>query len=229
MGAAQAEGTPHSHSASELKRLLELDRGAAPYVVFRDGESLQREIVLDPDRGLVVGRGAECDVPLRWDTGASRVHAELICRRGAWFVLDDGISKNGTFVNGERVHGRRRLHDGDVMTFGSTPVLFRWPELDPDTGTLAGTSEVTVARISPSQRKVLVALCRPFTTGSGPSIPATNRQIAQELFLSDEAVKSHMRALFHRFGIEDLPQNAKRVRLAQLALRYGAVVPRDLQ
>jgi hypothetical protein len=217
-----------SRTPVELKRLIELDRDAAPYIVLRDGDDQQLEIVLEPDRGLVVGRGNECDLALRWDNAASRIHAELICRGGGWFVLDDGISKNGTFVNGERVHGRRRLRDGDVIMFGSTPARFRWPELDPETGTLASTGQVSAAQISPSQRKVLVALCRPYGTTADRGIPATNRQIAQELFLSDEAVKSHMRALFHRFGIEDLPQNAKRVRLAQLALRAGVVTPRDL-
>lgn len=228
MEALRDDGAPRTQSAGELKRLIELDRDGAPYIVLRDAEDHQVEIVLDPARGLVVGRGAECDLALSWDTGASRIHAELMCRGGAWVVLDDGMSKNGTFVNGERIHGRRRLRDGDVIKFGKTPVRFRWPHADPEPGTLASTEAVKVERISPSQRKVLVALCRPLAAGSDGGIPATNRQIAQELVLSDEAVKSHMRALFHRFGIEDLPQNAKRVRLAALALQAGLVTPRDL-
>ena len=227
MEATRAEGAPRSQSAAELKRLIELDREASPYLVLRDGDDQQVEIALEPDRGLVVGRGQECDLSLRWDSVASRIHGELVCRGGAWLVLDDGISKNGTFVNGERVHGRRRLQDGDVIVFGSTPVRFRWPKLETETGTLASTAQVTAAQVSPGQRKVLVALCRPYGTASDRGIPATNRQIAEELFLSDEAVKSHLRALFHRFGIEDLPQNAKRVRLAQLAIRAGIVTPRD--
>ena len=36
--------------------------------------------------------------------------------------------------------------------------------------------------------------------------PATNQQIADELFLSLDAVKMHLRALFHKVGIDDLPQ-----------------------
>ncbi len=43
-----------------------------------------------------------------------------------------------------------------------------------------------------------------------------------------DAVKANLRALFERFEIGDLPQNKKRVRLAELALRSGAIKPRDL-
>ena len=32
-----------------------------------------------------------------------------------WVICDDGLSHNGTFVNGERVRGRRRLAAGDVL------------------------------------------------------------------------------------------------------------------
>ena len=47
--------------------------------------------------------------------------------------------------------------------------------------------------------------------------------------LSVEAVKTHLRTLFQRFGVEDLPQNAKRARLVELAFETGVVVPRDLE
>jgi DNA-binding NarL/FixJ family response regulator len=76
---------------------------------------------------------------------------------------------------------------------------------------------------------VLVALCRPFREGSEFARPATNRQIAEEVFLSVDAVKANLRALFETFEVGDLPQNQKRVRLAELALRSGVISPRDLQ
>ncbi len=41
--------------------------------------------------------------------------------------------------------------------------------------------------------------------------------------LSVEAVKTHMRALFDKFEVEDLPHNQKRTRLAELALQAGVV------
>lgn len=73
------------------------------------------------------------------------------------------------------------------------------------------------------QRKVLVALCRPLSAGESPAVPATNRAIAEELVLSVEAVKTHMRALFARFGVEELAQNKKRARVVELAAQAGLV------
>jgi DNA-binding NarL/FixJ family response regulator len=82
-------------------------------------------------------------------------------------------------------------------------------------------------RITPAQRRVLVALCRPLRD-SPHSPPATNKAVAAECVLSVEAVKTHLRRLSAVLGVEDLPQNRKRAELAWRALRAGLVTPRDL-
>jgi DNA-binding NarL/FixJ family response regulator len=82
--------------------------------------------------------------------------------------------------------------------------------------------------VSPAQKRVLVALCRPFKDGAAFATPATNQSIADELVLSVEAVKTHLRALFEKFGVSDLPQNQKRVALVERALQSGLVNERDL-
>ena len=79
-----------------------------------------------------------------------------------------------------------------------------------------------------AQRAVLIALCRPYKHERGYATPATNQQIADELHLSLDAVKTHLRTLFHKLGIDQLPQNQKRARLVELALQYGLVSTRDL-
>ena len=56
---------------------------------------------------------------------------------------------------------------------------------------------------------------------SGPHPPATNEQIAPELHLSVDAVKAHLRQLFRRFDIEDLPQIQKRTALVRIAIEAG--------
>jgi hypothetical protein len=76
---------------------------------------------------------------------------------------------------------------------------------------------------------VLVALCRPYRGDDPFAVPATNQAIAEEVFLSIDAVKSHLRALFHKFGIEDLRQNQKRARLVALARQGGLVTERDYE
>jgi DNA-binding NarL/FixJ family response regulator len=58
--------------------------------------------------------------------------------------------------------------------------------------------------------------------------PASNEQIAKEVFLTIDAVKMQLRTMFNRFGLDQLPQNQKRAGLAEVALRDGLVTRRDL-
>ena len=157
------------------------------------------------------------------------MHAALERVGDDWTVVDDGLSRNGTFVNGERVTGRRRLRDGDVIAVGGTrdrlPVAVGRVRLARRRSRRSGRTSASCSR--PAQRRVLVALCRPFKD-STYATPATNQQIADELVVSVDAVKSTLRALFAVFGVDDLPQNQKRASLALQALRAGVVTRRDL-
>jgi DNA-binding CsgD family transcriptional regulator len=175
---------------------------------------------------VVLGRGARADIVLAWDERISRVHARLARVGGDWTVEDDGLSRNGSYVNGERVAGRRRLRDGDRLCVGESPVLFRAPASEASLSTaVVGLSQGQIP-LTEAQRKVLVALCRPVA-GSAYATPATNREIADEVHLSVDAVKAHLRVVFDRLGLDDLPQNQKRARLAALALVNGLVRQRD--
>jgi pSer/pThr/pTyr-binding forkhead associated (FHA) protein len=71
---------------------------------------------------------AELKELLDWDPQVSGLHAQLQSAAGQWVVVDDGLSRNGTFVNGERVLGQRRLEDGDQLEVGRTLLIFRGPE-----------------------------------------------------------------------------------------------------
>jgi len=216
-------------SASDLKAQIEAARDGVPFLVYRDGHDQQQIFALAPElERVTVGRAPSTEIQLEWDTEVSRLHAELGCIGGDWTVSDDGLSRNGTHVNGERIVGRRRLHDGDVVRFGRTPATFREPRIAKITETEVASDVPHRASLSEAQRRVLIALCRPFKDGTGYVTPATNQEVASELFLSVDAVKTHLRSLFGKFGIEDLPQNQKRVRLVELALKSGVVTPRDL-
>ena len=221
----------HQASPSELKARLEAERGGVPFLLYADDAGRQRIVVLEPDRPrMVIGRGSDADVSLDWDTDVSRVHAELAFLGGAWTLADDGLSRNGTYVNGDRLRGRRRLAERDRMRFGTTAVVFRAPAVARPTRTQSTSLGVDaeVVAISPAQRRVLIALARPYFAAGTFATPASNREIADELFLSVPAVKTHLRALAEKFGIQDLPQNRKRARLVELALQRGEISDRDL-
>jgi hypothetical protein len=126
------------------------------------------------------------------------------------------------------VGSRQRLRDGDVLRIGATSILFRDPTSVGASETRMGAPDLAPPHVSEAQRKVLMALCRPYKAPGSFATPATNQDIAGELFLSVEAVKTHMRALFAKFGVEDLPQNQKRAKLIERAFQTGLVSERDL-
>ncbi|MCU0306702.1 MAG: FHA domain-containing protein [Thermoleophilia bacterium] len=213
----------------DLVRIGEAEEAGAPFVVLRDRDGGQVIRPL-PGEGLLIGRGEAADLVIGWDTRVSRAHARVEPVGGEWSVVDDGLSRNGTFVNGARVEGRRRLNDGDVVLVGDTPVLFRDPARarGQDAATEVGRAPALAADVTPAQRRVLVALCRPLKAGNQFNRPATNPEIAADLHLSIEAVKTHMRTLFNAFGLADAPQAEKRLRLAEAALALGLVSEREL-
>ena len=72
-------------------------------------------------RRVVIGRSKDCDIQIS-DPNASRRHAELR-QEGAAYWLIDLDSTNGSSVNGHRT-ARSKLESGDMITIGSTELLF---------------------------------------------------------------------------------------------------------
>jgi hypothetical protein len=218
--------SPHLATPAELKERLEVERAGAAFLVYRAPDGRQCLAALEPGLELRLGRDPDCAVCLDWDARVSRLHAELIDVGGHWVVVDDGLSRNGTFVNGDPVAGRRRLTDGDLLEVGDTLIAFRDPKSMPLLSTATG--RVGRPQLPAAQRRVLVALCRPFKGGTAFATPATNQQIAEELHLSLPAVKNNLRLLFQRYGVADLPRNEKRAALVRKALESGEVAPAEL-
>jgi hypothetical protein len=222
---AQGDAGPSASSGQGVRARLLAERGGRPFLVYQDGGGVQRLVVLeDPARPLSIGRSVQTDVAVTWDAQVSRLHAQLECAAGEWLVVDDGLSSNGTFVNGQRIAGRRRLVDGDLIRVGGTVMLFRGPARGPAPTVRAGTA-VTVDQLTDTQRKVLAALCRPYGGASHVASPASNQQIAAELYLSLDAVKANLRSMYQLFGVASLPQNQKRGQLAERAIAWGLVRP----
>ena len=206
----------------ELEARRAAERIGAPFLVYRDDEGRQHIFSFaQRARSVTLGRREEADISLPWDPEMSRVHAVLELRAGEWTVTDDGLSRNGTWVNGARIVARTRLRDGDVVQVGQTLLAIRVPDPEDSRPTVAAGGPAA-PELTPAQRRVLEALVRPYAE-SEFATPATNQQIAEELFLSVDAVKAHLRALFTAFGIEELAQNQKRSHLAMRARQLGIV------
>ncbi len=219
---------PHVASPAELKQRLEAERECAPFLLYREDDG-QRIVGLGTvSERFSIGRDGGMDLTLD-DEQVSLLHAELERTGGQWTISDDGLSRNGSFLNGARVAGRKRILDGDELRFGETIVVFRDPRSSKITATASPPEGPAVERLTENQKRILVALCRPFGDGSAYATPATNQQVADEVFLSVDAVKGHLRTLFERFGIGELPQNQKRVRLVELAMQSGLISMRDLR
>jgi hypothetical protein len=219
----QAPLSPHASTPGELTERLALERSCTPFLALRDDAGRQRLIALRDQPRLTIGRREDNDVALPWDSRASRVHAILERAGHAWMVVDDGLSQNGTWIDGARISGHRRLYHGDVLRVGETLIAFCDPSAEQLSQTSIGHELLTLLELTAMQRRVLDALCRPLTEGSGLAAPATNQQIAEELHLSVEGVKTHLRTLFRKFAVADVPQNQKRLKLAEAALRAGVV------
>jgi pSer/pThr/pTyr-binding forkhead associated (FHA) protein len=189
----------------------------AAYVeVTARGDS--RLVALDGPR-LTVGRSSDNDVALAADNEASRAHALLEKVASKWFVRDLS-SKNGTYVNGERVGGERPLRDGDEIRIGQTRLVFRGEPTGDDTGLTQAPERAP--ELTRREREVLLALFIKAARGELFSEPASTREIANALSISEGAVKQHLLHLYDKFGIYGEGER-RRFRLANEALRRGAV------
>lgn len=167
-----------------------------------------------------VGRGQWADIRLDHPS-VSKLHAELV-RRGPYvYVSDLGLSRHGTRVN-DRLVAQRLLEDGDVMSFGTQRCRIGGLPVEPvlpetDLGRSA-TPELTRREID-----VVLALCRPALCDDAFVAPATARDIAADLVVTEAAVKQHLLRLYQKLRIAEGPN--RRVRLANEIVARGLVRP----
>ncbi|MDA0567580.1 FHA domain-containing protein [Streptomonospora sp. S1-112] len=167
-----------------------------------------------------VGRGEGVDIRLG-DPSVSRLHAELV-RRGPYvYAVDLGLSRNGTRVNGRPI-ARRVLDEGDVLSFGSARCKIGGlprEELNPDVELRKGAAPELTRR----ELDVLTSLCRPALSEEAFVSPATAREIAEDLVVTEAAVKQHLLRLYQKFRV---PEGAnRRTRLANEVVALGLVRP----
>ena len=194
------------------------------FLIYRDEEGRQVLHTLDGNHPAVtIGRRDEADIAISWDPELSRLHAQLELHAGEWTISDDGLSQNGTWVNGLRLVGRRRLNDGDLVRVGRTMIA----NCDPvpiGTGPTLVPGELSATpRFSEQQQRVLRALCRPlFVDGEGIN-PATDEEVADVTGIALEAVATELDHLGRALGLEGMPVADQRAEIALLAMRSGLV------
>ena len=170
-----------------------------------------------------VGRGKGCDIMLD-DPSVSRLHAELV-RRGPYvYVTDLGLSRNGTRVNGRPV-ARRVLDEGDVLSFGAARC--RIGGLPPEELTAESEMRRSAApELTRRELDVLTSLCRPALSDEAFATPATATEIANDLVVTEAAVKQHLLRLYGKFRIGEGVN--RRTRLANEVVALGLVRPLPL-
>jgi DNA-binding NarL/FixJ family response regulator len=179
-------------------------------------------VELTSDRATV-GNSPENDVALVDDHTVSELHAVLEHFAAGWCVTDLG-SSNGTWLNGERLWAAHRIRHGDEIRVGRTRLVFRdWA----DTGKPATEVEEAPPPLTRRERDVLIALCRPLLARDMFTQTESTRTIADELVVSEAAVKQHLANLYAKFGVSS-DDPTRRTRLANEAIRRGSVTIADL-
>lgn len=181
-------------------------------------------LVLLDGRRMTIGRGLENDIPIA-DPESSAVHAALEPLAGTWTVRDL-TSRNGTFVNGERVLTERPLHRGDEIRIGRSRLVYR-----PESSTTAIDLTATphgVPDLTRRERDVLLALFNGRIPDAAFVEPASTREIATTLHVTDAAVKQHLVKLYDKFALT-LPAERTRARLANESLRRGVISVADIR
>ncbi len=185
-------------------------------LVWQDGDLIKDQWIIS-DTPVTIGRAADNEVQLdvRW---VSRQHA-CIRMEGAQYLLEDAGSKNGVFVNGQRVTSPRILEDGDrVQVAPGLELIFVDSEA---TAPLPGRADRGLI-LDREERRVVVAgqeLVPPLSTAQydfltllaeepgrvysrGEIIAAVWSDVEPE-GVSDDAIDALVRRLRHRLGEVD--------------------------
>jgi hypothetical protein len=187
-----------------------------PYIRIED----TGEVIPLCNEVTTVGRGLGVDVLLE-DPSVSRLHAEIV-RRGPYvYVADLGLSRNGTRVNGRPV-ARRVLDDGDVLSFGSARCRVEGLSRD-ELGPESEMRRSAAPELTRRELDVLISLCRPALSDDAFVTPATAREIAVDLVVTEAAVKQHLLRLYAKFRVPEGPN--RRTRLANEVIALGLVRP----
>ncbi len=220
----------YSATPGELIELNAIERTGVAFLSWRDADGTLRLRPLgDARERLSIGRSPASTILIDWDPTVSWVHAELDCRAGEWYVSDDHVSTNGTYVNGDRIPGRKRLAGEDRVRVGANLIAFHAPSTHtPASKTRVAAVVVQRGDLDQLDLEVLIAACRPCVADRRAD-PATVEEIADRVNLGKNAVRRRLGSLYVRYEIAHLRDGAKKRRLVDLALDSGLISRRDCE
>jgi hypothetical protein len=197
---------------------------ATEYLEIRTaGGTDLRPLAVSP---VTIGSAGDNHIVLQDDPLISRHHAALELVGPTWIIRDLG-STNGTFVEGKRLWNDQPLRPGHELQLGQTRMVFR-SERGPQHSSTTETGQVPIV-ITPRERDILLALCRPLVQPDFFTVPASIREIAKALFVTDAAVKQHLVHLYDKFEIHSPGDEGRRIRLANEVMRRGILTMADLR
>jgi tRNA A-37 threonylcarbamoyl transferase component Bud32 len=164
-----------------------------------------------------IGRAATNDVALPEDNQVSRLHAALERLAGGWCVRDLG-SRNGTFLNGERLTDARALRHGDEVRVGGSRLTYRQDAAGWELTYTATSAADRAPALAPAEKALLVRL----VAAAGATSPPPSAPGLAAAFAGHEDA---LRGLTAKFGLGPDALSA----LADEAVRRGAVTPADLR
>jgi len=149
-------------------------------LIWQEGDVIKQQWTLEADE-ILLGRDNTCQVQLasRW---ISRVHAR-ISRKANQYLIEDANSKNGLYVNGQRVHKPQILADGDKLQLApGLDLIFVDSEA---TAPLPGRT-IDQLRLDPDERQV-------YINGRLLSPPLSTQQYQILTLLSEQPGKVYSR------------------------------------
>ncbi len=192
---------------------------------YRDGVLFNVLSLSPPDSPIDIGRTDECTVRIKSDPLVSRRHARLVFAAG-WWSVEDADSHNGTFVGHRRIPGETILGDGACFRVGDTVLSVHLPQSGSAQPAPGGDLEPRLLDPNPMQRKILVALARPWLAGYDFPVAASDDEMAHAFDCDVTAVSAEVGGLYDQAGLSsDVDQRGG---LIALAMHERTVTPDDL-
>jgi len=160
---------------------------------------------------VTIGRSEASSIRLAGDPSVSRDHALL--ELGDGWTIHDLHSRNGTFVNGERVAATARLHFGDKIQVGKFTLSLLGSPTDTESTVheAASSAPPNVGRLTAREREILSLV----------ALGATDQAIAHKLGIKVKTVHSHLERVHEKTGRRRRPD------LTRLAIETGIIAAND--